>query len=319
MHEKRVMLVGFNPALQKVLFFPDFHENEVNRSESISYMHGGKGANYAKALAAFGVDSTVFQFVGGGNGEKYCEILTKEGVGFKNCATMTETRVCSTCISESTGTVTEIIEPSGRILEREFEEMRELIIELMPAYDAVAICGTFPPGVDGSFYALIVEEARGFGLPVLIDSYIGINRALERGPDFLKINVTEFKRLLPCDDVAAGVAKFFLIYEKVKVLALTDGSEEACLFENPRLLDEGQLRAWSYGIPKLDNVINPIGAGDTVGAGFLSSVLNGESYQDAYRKGLAAASASCLEKKNANFDMKIADVLYGKINLEEIN
>jgi fructose-1-phosphate kinase PfkB-like protein len=314
MSEKKVMIIGFNPALQKVLTFSSFHQGEVNRAESITYIHGGKGANYAKALALFGFDSMLFQFIGGGNGERYCKILNDECIDYKNCITEAETRVCCTCIFETAQSVTEIIEPSGVISHDEVIIMRQMILTSMKNYDAVCICGTFPPGIDSSLYALIVKEAVKLRIPVLIDSYIGIDSVLKEGPDFLKINLKEFRDIVSESDLQSGVDKFFRDYKKVKVLALTDGPNNSYLFTNSKFgkKDLGSKKL-AYKLPYLDKVINPIGAGDTVGAGFISSVLNGETYNCAFKKGLAAASASCLEKNNASFNTENLEILLKKI------
>jgi len=320
MPEKKIMLVGFNPALQKVLNFSDFRQNEVNRAEKITYTHGGKAANYAKALDLFGFNATIFQFTGGNSGKKYCDILSEEGIDYRNCITEAETRICSTCISEKDQSVTEIIEPSENISSEEAAMMKEMIDKSMKHFDAVCICGTFPPGVDNSLYAAVVKKAVSLNIPVLIDAYIDINPVLQEGPDFLKINLDEFRKIISESEIRTAAANFFKTFNNVKVLALTDGPDNAYLFINPDIYSsDAECKGIRYYIPELEKVVNPIGAGDTAGAGFISSVLNGASFKDAFKKGLAAASASCLEKKNANFDVKYSDRFFEAITTELLN
>ena len=78
----KMMALGLNPALQKLLNFTKFQPGEVNRAETISYIPGGKAANFAKAAINYGCKTVIYQFSGGASGERYCRILDLENLPF---------------------------------------------------------------------------------------------------------------------------------------------------------------------------------------------------------------------------------------------
>jgi fructose-1-phosphate kinase PfkB-like protein len=310
----KILSVGLNPALQKILTFKNFEKDEVNRAFSIEYIHGGKAANFTKASIHYGDQAVVYQFVGGNNGKHYSSILAEENIVYKNIWTEAETRVCSTCISDYDSTVTEIIEPSGKVSKDELDSIVNLIQQDLPDYDALALCGTFPPGVDGSFYANLVKNALNFNIPVLMDAHINIQESLKLGPHFLKINVSEFINLTGENNVDIGAQKIFNLYSDIKSIALTNGPDEAYLFLNlTKCLNKSSIQKITYLIPEIPELVNPIGAGDTVSAVFLSELLRNTSAEDAFHKALAAGAASCMTKNNADFSLDVMNLLVNKI------
>ena len=313
LHDKsyRILVVGLNPALQKILTFRSFEKDLVNRAINIEYIHGGKAANFAKASNTYGNIAVVYQFVGGKTGEQYCSVLDDEGINYKNVETLAETRICSTCIA-SDSSVTEIIEPSGTVTKKELDSIIEIILNDLPEYDAIALCGTFPPGVDDSFYECLIKSARKLNKPVLMDAHINIDAALKAGPDFLKINVSEFLNLSGDSDIDSCAEMIFNLYPGIKSIALTNGPDEAFVFLNR---ENKQVKKFSFFISEVVGIINPIGAGDTVSAVYLSELLNNTSPEEAFRKGLAAGSASCLTKNNAEYSLSMAKQLLNNIDM----
>jgi len=102
----------------------------------------------------------------------------------------------------------------------------------------------------------------------------------------------------------------------VDVIAITDGPKNAHLFVHGSTASDSSSSIGSYyeyTIPKLDRIVNPIGAGDTCGATLLSSYLLGHSISDVFRFGLAAASASCLTSEAALFDINVAKEIANNI------
>ena len=307
----KVLAVGLNPALQKILSFQSFEKGEVNRARNIEYIHGGKAANFVKAANTYNNTAVVYQFVGGKTGEKYCAVLAEEGIVYENVETVAETRICSTCIA-SDSSVTEIIEPSGAVTKEELDLITKKILNDLPKYDAIALCGTFPPGVDDTFYECLIKNAGKLNKPVLMDAHINIEAALKAGPDFLKINVTEFLNLCEVTDIDEGADLMFSLYPAIKSIALTDGPKESFLFLNR---GNQEHKKFSFCISEVADIKNPIGAGDTVSAVYLSELLNNTSPENAFRKALAAGTASCLTKNNAEYSINMAKQLLSKIEM----
>lgn len=305
----KLMAVGLNPALQKQIIFPEFKEGQVNRADSMSYIPGGKAANFAKAANKNGTDTVIYQFSGGSAGEKYRKILDKENLKFVNQLTKVETRTCSTLISKTKHKVTEIIEPSGIITEDEAKKLLAQIIKDLPEFQGIALCGTFPPGIKPKFYAKIAEQALKYKIPLLMDACINIESVLKESIEILKINLDELNSLTKCKKTETAANAIFAKYN-VKILAITDGPKSAHLFlRNEPLSKRQRVSHYVYSIPKLKKVLNPIGAGDTVSAVLLSEYIKGSPVHEAFKTALAAGSASCMNLNNADFDLDIVQKL----------
>ena len=281
---KSILVVGLNPAWQKILIFKeDVNKGEVNRARDMLTFASGKGANFAKVAIRQGHIAILAQFVGGGTGDMYSADLKKAGLILLDQHVQAPTRTCTTLLS-SVSEATEIIEPSGKISSEEFDALFQKIEKHAKLCEAFAVCGTYPPGVSVDFYVRIAKLAKDFDKPLLLDSYKGILPVLEQGVEILKINRRELAALSEEEEVCKGGMKIIEQFP-VKILAVTDGSNKAYLFT------EGQCEEFSISF--VSNVINPIGAGDTVSAVLFAEYLSGTPIGDAFRKALDAGSESC--------------------------
>ena len=311
--KKRIMIIGLNPAVQKIVGFQDFQLDQVNRAKEITYISGGKGANFAKASKIMGKNITLYQFSGGAAGKKYLEILKLEKIKYHNQQTSSETRTCSTIISDKNSAVTELIEPPGRISEPEAKLLLAKIIQDVDKFNGIAICGTFPYGIKDKFYSKIADVAKEKSVPILVDSVAAIDKLLIAGIDILKINLEELLSIAKCKSIHASISTIFAKFD-VKNIAITDGANPAYLFtKNSR----ESCSEYKYNISTLNNVVNPIGAGDTVSAILFNEFVSGKAIHKAFQYALAAGSASCLTRKNSDFDIEVAkEIINNKITIE---
>jgi len=279
----KVLVVGLNPAWQITLEFASFHWGQVNRAEVRHEFVAGKGQNVAKVLSRFGHEAWLLQVIGGANGQRVEEALCREGVHLLNVRVALESRVCSTIIDKASGQVTELVEPFQ--VGPEEDTMRRAL-ELIPSkpgsFDAVIYCGTVPDGMSPSLY-LEIQQRVNPAFSVL-DSFREIPRELLGMVSCLKINVQEFEELEKSDPGWAGRL------EGMPAILLTDGPRAASLLAD----EEGKRQEWRFHLPRLENLQNPIGAGDTVTAAFAHYFLSGTPLSEAFRQALAVGSASCL-------------------------
>ncbi len=281
---KSILVVGLNPAWQKIMIFKeDVNKGEVNRARDMLTFASGKGANFAKVIKRQEHIAILAQFVGGGTGDMYSSDLKEAGLVLLDQHVKAPTRTCTTLLS-SVSEATELIEPSGKITDDEIAELLNKIKKHAKSCDAFAICGTYPPGITIDFYLEIAKLARDTGKPLLLDSYKGILPILEVGVDILKINRRELAALSEEEDIYKGGMKIIEKYP-VKILAITDGSKKSYLFSDGNSCE--------FPISFVSNVVNPIGAGDTVSAVLFSEYLKGTAICDAFRKALDAGSESC--------------------------
>ncbi len=102
-------------------------------------------------------------------------------------------------------------------------------------------------------------------------------------------------------------------------LAVTAGADTAWLFERPCVGSApGQPCTWQFyefRLPTVEGVVNPIGAGDTVGAVFLAQLAAGTPAHAAFACGLAAGSASCRQLGGADFALNDLHDVLAKIRI----
>ena len=293
-----IIAVGLNPAWQKTLVFEKLSFYEVNRAKSVMWTASGKGINFVRAVGNWGkADSVVYQFAGGDNGSKIVKYLDCEGLKHHSSKVEAETRICTTCLCLESGKMTELIEPSGTINPSESEALLQKLKKDLPASSGLALCGTYPPGITEDFYKEAVRGAAKLGLPVLMDAWMKGSSVIETGSvEILKINMEELFALTGRNDVQSAFGECFK--KPLKAVAVTAGPGNAYLGMG------GEI--WEYGIPKLEKIVNPIGAGDTTSAVFFSEYVSGTEVQEAFACGLAAASASCLSSRGGEFSREKA-------------
>ncbi len=149
---------------------------------------GGKGQQFSRAASHLIPGMvTLAQFLGGENGERLGRLIEHAGVNQITVASAGETRCCNTVIDAAVGDATELIEPSAPILPGEVEQLLSRTLQTLARGEisGLALCGTYPPGVDEQFYVTLAL-AKGKAL-LLLDSYQEIAATLATGQvDILK-------------------------------------------------------------------------------------------------------------------------------------
>lgn len=303
---KQILVSGLNPAWQKTLVFDRLTLNEVNRAGTLRSIASGKGINFARAVSLWGkAGAAVLHPLGGITGKQIMDSLAQEGLSSVATATKNATRTCCTLMSSSDGTATEIIEPSGEISPEEYENLMMVAKMEIASADALAICGTYPPGIPEQCYADLTAMAAKQKKPVLMDAYKGIGNALYSGVTILKINQGELLAMTGTDSVEAGIRKCLETYP-LEIAAITAGKNYAYLGTREKII--------RITVPQISNAINPIGAGDTCSGVFFSEYLSGTEPAEAFACGLCAATASCMTGTPAEYDKNTALMLKKQID-----
>ncbi len=331
-----LLAIGLNPALQKTLVFEHWERGQVNRAQMNLTSVGGKGQQFSRAASRLipGMVSLA-QFLGGDNGERLDHMLEQAGVNQITVTTSGETRCCLTVIDRHAREATELIEPSATIQPEEAERLLSKTLHFLQQgrVSGLALCGTYPPGVDESF-CVRLAQAKG-NATLLLDSYRDVDAVLATGQvDILKVNAHELnsladkirrERLLSRPERPSSTPDDALtLFEafQLRQLAVTAGPDTAWLFERPdRDGSSSRFIAWKFyefRLPTIEDVVNPIGAGDTVGAIFLSQLIAGAPPHEAFAGGLAAGSASCRQWGGADFDLSDLRTILAAIRVSHV-
>lgn len=290
---KKILVVGLNPSWQKTLRFKKFNYGEVNRAYSQESTASGKGINFAQAANIWGSNCTIYQFLGGQNGIQIEKELKARTLQSENQFVEQNTRICTTCLCEHSGIMTEIIEPSNFIDKKSENLLLEKIKINMKDYDAVAINGTYPDGVSPEFYQEVAMCAKKLNKVLLVDSWKGIEATLKTGAiSILKINKDELLNLTTAQVAKEAILELYNTF-KIENIIISDQGNSAFLYNGNDFIEAKP--------PKI-KMINPIGAGDTVSGVILSEYLNSKDIESAFRLGVQAGSLSCENAQIAFYD-----------------
>ncbi len=290
---KKIIVMGANAARQKILRFASLRHGEVNRALEMIEIPAGKGVNFCRAAKIWGkAEPEVIQFAGGENGAYLTCALEKESISSRTVRCKAPLRMCMTCIDESAGNATELIEPSGSADAVECAEFVRMFDFALEGADGAALCGTLPGDTALELYYQVAELAAKRGLPILLDFYKGVEPLLDLPGAVLKINREELSKITGIGEIVPALAKLFKLY-KISLAAITDGPGNA-------YASDGKILA-SYEIPELTSIVSPIGCGDTASALFLSELLCGNDFISAFRTALGGASANTESRIPAEF------------------
>jgi 1-phosphofructokinase/tagatose 6-phosphate kinase/6-phosphofructokinase 2 len=290
-----IVCVAGNPAIDKLFEVGEVRSGEIHRPQTFVPLPGGKGIHVAQVGVALGTEAIATGILGGHHGRWLAETLAAEGVpGVFAWAANGETRSCLTVADRATRSLTEFYEDGIQATPEDWNALMGVVEQLLAqAPSWLAMAGSLPaaPGVAG--YAQLVAAARAAGIRSAVDSRgDDLGRALQNGPDLVKINAAEAAELLeapPIDDIAPAREAA----DAIRARAGGDGHAVVItLGERGMVLIDPGGDAWHGAVAARGAY--PVGSGDAFLAGLLSALSTepDPSWPDAARLGLGAATAN---------------------------
>ncbi|MGI8870313.1 MAG: 1-phosphofructokinase family hexose kinase [Mycobacteriales bacterium] len=251
-----------NPSVDRTLHVQRLVPGVLNRATSPPCIEpSGKGINVALAAHAAGHGATAVFPCGGRTGEELLELLAGTGLPCTAVPISGSVRANISVVGAD-GETTKINEPGPALSSSEVSALVEA--SLLPGPGWLAWCGRLPAGFSPADLASAVERARAAGRRVAVDtSGAALAGVLPAQPDLLKPNATELAELTgrplhTVGDVAAAAEA--LVRRGVGAVLVSLGADGALLAEA-----EG---VW-HGTAPVRRVVNTVGAGDALLAGYL--------------------------------------------------
>lgn len=281
-----IYTVTFNPAIDYLVHLPgSLALGQVNRTVAEEYQFGGKGINVSTVLGNLGYESTALGFVAGPTGRWLEDGLRERGirtdfVRLEQGITRINVKIKAAEESEINGT-------GPRISKEDMDRLYEKL-DRLAAGDLLVLAGSIPTCLAGDTYQKILARLAGRGVEVAVDATRDLLvNVLEYRPFLIKPNNHELGEIfgveLKTDEQVAHYAA--KLQEKGARNVLVSMAGDGAL-----LLDETG-RTHRAGVPK-GKVVNSVGAGDSMVAGFLAGWLERRDYDWALRLGTAAGSAT---------------------------
>ena len=289
-----IYTVTLNPAIDYVVGLDKLTAGAVNRCCREAIEFGGKGINVSRVLHSLGVETTALGFVAGFTGKALEQGLQAMGVLTRFIwAAEGMTRIN---VKIHAGQETEI-NGMGPVISP--GELEQLVAQLkgVGAGDTVVFSGSVPQCLSAEIYGHLMDCLQP-GVRTAVDTTgAALECALRRKPWLVKPNVHELEDFFGIsmdskENVLSAAVKMQELGAKNVLVSM--GADGAML------LDSFGKTHWVSA--PWGEVVNSVGAGDSMVAGFLGAVSWGKEYGDALRMGIAAGSATAFQTGLAEND-----------------
>ncbi|MFD9636641.1 1-phosphofructokinase family hexose kinase, partial [Streptomyces violascens] len=191
-----ILTVTLNTALDITYRVPTLVPHASHRIDEVAERPGGKGLNVARVLAALGHEAVVTGFAGGPSGEVLRARLAELAPVDELVPIAGATRRTIAVVDAVSGDTTQLNEPGPLVSPAEWDAFVATYGRLLDGAEAVALCGSLPPGLPVGAYAQLVRQARTAKVPVLLDtSGEALRRGIAARPDLVKPNADELAQL----------------------------------------------------------------------------------------------------------------------------
>ena len=278
-----IVCLGTTPTIQRTMLFDRVAQGAVNRAAEVREYASGKSVNVAKVLRTLGHSAIATGFVGGPRGIKIGQYLDQEGVQHAFVDVEPETRLCTTVIDRSTGTVTELVEDAKPVEPEAWQALSRRLEDLLPRASTWVFSGTVAPGAPADFYTGFLARFRGKNPQVLIDARGEPLREALRQPGVIaKCNREEFE-----DTVGSKLTTESELRNAMERAAPQGGALVVTLGADGAIAHEFG-RFWRVRVPPV-KVISAVGSGDAFAAGLASGRHRREKLDPGQALALAAA------------------------------
>jgi len=306
-----IFTVTLNPAVDRELTVDEITFDTVLRASDWRVDCGGKGFNVARMLKSLGITSVALGFAAGKSGEMLNDKLQSLGIETDFVWVSGETRTNVSIVSTKNGQYVKVNEPGPTITEVDLINLANKIGERVMSGDWWVLAGSLPPGVPPSYYTELITIIQSAGAKVFLDtSDEALRQNCAAKPLLVKPNDQEAHELtgLPVSTMKeiAAVGKAISAMGPASVI-ISLGKEGAVL------VDEG--KEWLAASPEII-AANPIGAGDSMVAGIVWGLSQGDSMQDALCKGIACGAATASQKGTSVGSLEQVNTLLAEVQLK---
>ena len=281
-----IYTVTLNPSVDYIVRVEHFTAGQINRTCYEDVLPGGKGINVSIVLKNMGHDSTALGFMAGFTGREIVSRLT--GFGVHSDLIEVQSGMSRINLKMKSDEETEI---NGRGPDISPDEIEALYAKLdqLKSGDLLVISGSVPDSLPGDIYERILSRLDGRGIDVVVDAEKELLvSALQYRPFLIKPNHHELGAIF---GVKLGTREEVIPYAKKlrekgarNVLVSMAGEGAVLIPEKGEVLKSAAPKG---------KVVNSVGAGDSMVAGFLTGYLeNGGDIVKAFHMGLCAGAAS---------------------------
>ena len=295
MEFEMIYTVTFNPSLDYVVQEEHFQSDAVNRTSEEHVYPGGKGNNVAVIASNLGMKSRALGFKAGFTGAAMEQMLQEFGcdtdfIALEEGVTRINVKVKSEDEFEING-------QGPRIPEEKIRQLYERL-DALGSGDVLVLSGSIPNTLPDDMYERIMERLAGTDVRISVDATKDLlMNVLKYHPFLIKPNNHELGEMfgvtLKSDEEIGEYARKLQKMGARNVLVSMAGDGAILVAEDGSVLKQ---------LPPAGEVVNSVGAGDSMVAGFLAGYLKTGSYEEALKLGTAAGSATAFTSWLADAD-----------------
>lgn len=283
-----IYTVTFNPSLDYVIQVDKLVPGEINRTTHEAVYPGGKGNNVSVILSNLGHSSKALGFTAGFTGAALENMLKEFGcdtafIRLPEGSTRINVKI-------NAGEETEI-NGQGPVITEEAQSALFEQLDALKEEDILVLAGSIPNTLPSDIYERILEHLQGRGIHFVVDATKDLLlKVLKYHPFLIKPNNHELGEMF---GVTLKTRDEIVIYAKklqemgAKNVLVSMAGDGAILLTEDGIIYKAK--------PPKGKVLNSVGAGDSMVAGFLTGYLNTGEYEKAFRLGVVTGSATAFQ------------------------
>ena len=284
-----IYTITFNPSLDYIVSAKNFEMGKTNRTTGEQLLAGGKGINVSTVLHNLGIENTALGFVAGFTGKEIVRMTAEMGlvsdfIMLENGFSRINVKMKDFDGTELNGMGPVIDETAMEKLWHQLEDLGE--------GDILVLAGSISKGMSSSIYGDIMSRLAKQEVAFVVDATGDLLlNVLKYQPFLIKPNNHELGEifgveLLTRDSVAPYAKKLQEMGAKNVLVSMA--GEGAVLVDETGNVHE---LAAPEGV-----LVNAVGAGDSMVAGFLAGWMEKRDYAYAFKMGVASGSASAFSE-----------------------
>lgn len=285
-----IYTITLNPSLDYIVDVMDFKLNMTNRTNSELILAGGKGINVSFVLKKLGYDNVALGFVAGFVGEEIQTKVSNSGVNSQFIVLDEGISRINVKIKNVDGT--EINGQGPKISNNDLENLLSKLSTITKD-DILVLAGSIPNSISNTIYKDIMKLLPN--IPIIVDATGDLLlNVLENKPFLIKPNHHELGEIF---DVTLKSKADVIPYAKIlqergaKNVLVSLGKDGAVL-----IAENGEI--YESDAPK-GKLVNSVGAGDSMVAGFIVGYLENNDYLHAFKFAICTGSASAFSENFA--------------------
>jgi 1-phosphofructokinase family hexose kinase len=308
-----LLTVTPNPTVDRILELSHLTAGVVHRATHVLLGVGGKGLNVARAAQALGARVVATAPLAGHSGRLVADLAAAEGLSTAwHWRPAGETRTCVTLIHAS-GDATVINEPGEELSEADWVGFARHVERLAEPMQAVAFCGSLPPGVAPAKLGALARSLVSLERTVYLDTSAAVLAVVLAQPAGLCLKVNQA-------ELAGGLG-----------LAVSDFSPKRVIEVGRELLERGAALVvvtlgaagavaispegcWQASAPPVQ-VVSSAGGGDALLAGLVVARMQGQSVAAALALGVACGTANALASQAGRVERGTVEALLKEVNV----